>query len=105
MTKSNTITKATVAHVVKLANLKLTPQELELFTRQLSQILEYVGQLEKVDTKNIQPIAQITGLENVERSDEPTTQPLTQEEVLFNASSTHNNLFKVKAILKESSDM
>jgi len=64
-----TLTKEEVLHIAKLARLELKDEEVEKFRTQLSEILEYVGQLSKVDTKGIEPISQITGLENVMRED------------------------------------
>ena len=63
------LTKAEVLHIAKLARLELKEPEVEKFRTQLSEILEYVGQLEKVDTEGIEPISQITGLQNVTRAD------------------------------------
>lgn len=90
--------KIDVSHVAKLANLTLKPEEKEKFEKQLSEILSYVEKLKEVDTKNVETSSQVTGLENVTREDE-TTPSLTQEEALSNAKSTHNGLFKVRAIL------
>lgn len=92
--------KIDVAHVAKLANLKLTPEEIKKFESQLSSILDYIGQLNKVDTKDVEPTSQVTGLENVTRDDNPSPS-LSQEEVLKNTKSKHNGMFKVKAIFKE----
>lgn len=64
-----TLTREEVLHTAKLARLELTQEEVEKFRTQLSEILEYVGQLSKVDTKGIEPISQITGLQNVVRED------------------------------------
>ncbi|MBI2552542.1 Asp-tRNA(Asn)/Glu-tRNA(Gln) amidotransferase subunit GatC [Candidatus Uhrbacteria bacterium] len=63
------LTKAEVLHIAKLARLELKEEEVEKFRTQLSEILEYVGQLQKVDTAGIEPISQITGLQNVVRED------------------------------------
>ena len=91
--------KIDVAHVAKLANLPLTDEEKNKFEKQLSETLDYVKQLEKIDTKGIEPTSQITNLENVTREDivKPS---LSQEDALRNAKSTHNGFFKVKGILK-----
>ena len=75
------LTKEEVLHIAKLARLELKAEEVEKFRTQLSEILEYVGQLSKVDTAGIEPIAQITGLQNVTREDrveacEPETREL-----------------------------
>ena len=63
------LTKEEVLHIAKLARLELKDEEVEKFRTQLSEILEYVGQLSKVDTTGIEPISQITGLQNVLRED------------------------------------
>ena len=92
--------KIDVGHVAKLANLPLNPQEEKKFEKQLSEILSYIERLKEVDTRNVEPTSQVTGLENVTREDE-TSPSLTQEEALSNSKSNHNGLFKVKAILGE----
>lgn len=63
------LTKEEVLHIAKLARLELKEEEVEKFRTQLSEILEYVGQLQKVKTEGVEPISQITGLENVMRED------------------------------------
>lgn len=90
-----------VSHVAKLANLPLTEQEKKKLQKQLSTILAYIEKLNEVDTKNIEPTSQVTGLENVLREDKPAPS-LPQENVLKNAKSKHNGFFKVKAILASS---
>ena len=92
--------KIDVAHVAKLANLPLTDEEKNKFEKQLSETLDYVKQLEKIDTKGIEPTSQITNLENVTRED-IVTPSLSQEEALSNSKSVYNGFFKVKAILDE----
>ena len=97
--------KIDVSHVEKLANLPLTEAEKKKFEKQLSETLDYVKQLEEIDTKGVdpdsigvEPTSQVTGLENVTREDE-VTPSLSQEGALKNAKSAHNGFFKVKAIL------
>lgn len=92
--------KIDVKHVAKLANLPLKPGEEKKFEKQLGETLDYVKRLEEIDTKNVEPTSQVTGLENVTREDE-TKPSFTQEEALLNTKSQHNGLFKVKAILTE----
>lgn len=92
--------KIDVAHVAKLANLKLSAGEKDIFGKQLASILDYVNQLESVNVKNIQATSQITGLENVTRPDNDTRPSLSQDEVLSNSERTHNGFLQVKAILE-----
>jgi len=94
--------KIDVAYIAKLANLPIKEEEKEKFQKQLSEILSYVEKLKEVDTKNIEPTSQVTGLENVTREDEAKPS-LSQDEVLSNSKSTHNGMFKVAAVLKQSS--
>jgi len=92
--------KIDVAHVAKLANLPLKPEEEKKLEKQLSEILTYVEKLKEVDTKNVETTSQVTGLENITRNDEAIPS-LTQEEALSNVKSQHNGFIKVKAILAE----
>lgn len=90
--------KFNISHVAKLANLTLTKDEEEKFGKQLEETLNYIENLESVDTDGVEPTSQVTGLENVLREDEAKPS-LSQEEALKNAKSTHNGFFKVKGIL------
>ncbi|HEX9664340.1 MAG TPA: Asp-tRNA(Asn)/Glu-tRNA(Gln) amidotransferase subunit GatC, partial [Patescibacteria group bacterium] len=63
------LTKEQVEYIAKLARIKLTSKEVAKFQDQLSQILNYIEQLGEVDTTDVEPTAQVTGLENVTRED------------------------------------
>ena len=91
--------KIDVAHIAKLANLPLTPEEKEKFERQLEETLEFVSILNQVNTKDVKPTDQVTGLTNVVRTDESAAS-LTQQAALKNSKSTINGFFKVKAVLE-----
>lgn len=95
--------KIDVKNIAKLANLKLSEAEEKKLEGQLSDILTYVEQLQKVDTKNVEETSQVTGLSNVSRTD-VTSPALSQNEALSNAKSQHNGFIKVKAILEESTN-
>lgn len=90
-----------VLHVAKLAQLNLTQEEVTTFQTQLSKVLDYVGQLQSVETKNIPETSQVTGLENVTREDKlDPSRDLTTEQALANAPQTEKGYIKVKAVLK-----
>lgn len=91
--------KIDVSHVAKLANLPLSDEEKKKFEKQLEETLSYIENLKEVDTQDVKPTFQVTGLENIEREDEAAPS-LSQEDALKNAKSTYNGLFKVKAILE-----
>lgn len=91
------ITTVEIEHIAALAQLKLTHTEIKKFQKQLSQVLAYVSQLTKVETQNVEPTSQVTGLENSFREDEEK-ESLTQKEILSGSRETKDKLFKVKAI-------
>lgn len=91
--------KIDIKHIAKLTNLPLNPTEEKKYANQLSQILDYVDKLNSVDTKNVEPSSQVTGLVNVRRNDE-IIPSFSQEEALSGAKEKHNGFFKVKAILE-----
>ena len=89
-----------IDHVAKLANLPLVAKEKQQFEKQLSAVLDYFKNLQKLNTEKVEPIGQITGLENIVREDE-TTPSLSQEEAISQAPKTHNGFVEVKAIFEE----
>ncbi|MDD2573367.1 MAG: Asp-tRNA(Asn)/Glu-tRNA(Gln) amidotransferase subunit GatC [Bacillota bacterium] len=92
------ITKEDVEYVAGLARLELSGQEKEEFTKTLGNILEYVKQLEEVDTSSVQPTAHILPLINVYRDDE--VEPSTdRERILANAPEKLNGCFKVPRVI------
>lgn len=90
-----------VKHVATLAKLELTPAKIKKFQSQLSKVVDYIDELQEVDTEGVVPTSQTTGLQGVYRKDEiiPGNQ-LRQEEALSGKDDTANGLFKVKAILE-----
>src|SRR3989304_203828 len=91
-----------VKHVAKLANLRLSEAEIKKFTPQLAKIIDYIGELSEVDTKNTVPTSQTTGLTNVTGSDLVSSENvLSQDEALSGTDETYNGYFKVPAILSE----
>jgi aspartyl-tRNA(Asn)/glutamyl-tRNA(Gln) amidotransferase subunit C len=48
------LSSADVVHIAELADLTLTPEEIERFTRELGAVLEHVAQLEELDTSNVE---------------------------------------------------
>lgn len=63
------LTKDEVEHLGRLARLSLTEEEKAQYAVELSAILEFVEQLQEVDTTDVEPTSQVTGLEDVYRED------------------------------------
>jgi aspartyl-tRNA(Asn)/glutamyl-tRNA(Gln) amidotransferase subunit C len=92
--------KIDLAHVAKLANLTLSPEEKALYGKQLEEIVDYVSKLNEVNTEKVEPTAHITGLENIGREDEAAPS-LTQEDAISQALKTHNGAIVVDAVFEE----
>jgi len=101
---SEKLSKDQVKKIAQLANLVLTEQEIEVFTKQLSEVIDYnVAQLAKVNTEKTEPLLNVSGLTNSFRDDE-TDPGLTNKEVLKNTQNSYNGFVKVKAILEQEND-
>lgn len=99
------LTRDDVLHVSKLAKLNLSEEEIKKYLKQLSKIVDYIGQLEEVNTSDVEPTSQTTGLTNVYRTDEIKEEDcLSQEEALSGTKKTHNGYFVVPGILEEKTD-
>jgi aspartyl-tRNA(Asn)/glutamyl-tRNA(Gln) amidotransferase subunit C len=94
------INKSQVEKIAKLSRLKLTTQEVEEFTGQLSAIIDYVEKMNELDTAGVEPLAHCLPIHNVFRSDKPK-ESLGTEKVLSNAPQTDGDFFKVPKILDE----
>jgi aspartyl-tRNA(Asn)/glutamyl-tRNA(Gln) amidotransferase subunit C len=94
---------AEVDYVAQLANLAITEEEKQMFVGQLSQILEYVEQLDALDTSTVEPTTQIVtsaGSGTPMRTDEPRT-TFSQEDSLWNGPETGAGHFKVPQVIAE----
>lgn len=88
-----------VDHVAKLARIELSPSDREKFRQQMAAILEYIDQINEVDTEKVDPTWQVTGLENIQRPDK--AQVFRANERLIDAApDSQDQQVKVKAVFK-----
>jgi len=89
-----------VERIAALARLDLTPDEKRLFARQLTDILNYAEQVQRIDTSGITATAHVHPEQHVERSDKPTPS-LGVTATISNApdSDPDAGLFKVPRVL------
>jgi aspartyl-tRNA(Asn)/glutamyl-tRNA(Gln) amidotransferase subunit C len=92
------LTPETVRQVAELARLTLAETEVELFTRQLNDILNYVEKLNELETTGVPPMAHVLELNNAFREDE-VRDCLPLEEALANAPDRQRNSFAVPKII------
>jgi len=96
------ITEAEVRHIAHLSRLKPSDEEVARFSQQLSAILDYMEQLNEVDTADVPPTAHVLPIHNVFRPDEPRP-GLTPEAALANAPQREQSFFVVPKVLDQAS--
>ncbi len=91
---------AQVEQIALLARISLTPEEVELFQAQLSQLLEQFQVLSELDTTDVSPTGHAVDLQAVMRDDDDEDS-LDPEDVLRNAPNPEGEYFRVRAVLEE----
>jgi len=94
-----TLSLAEVEHIAELARLDLTEDEKERFREQLSEILDYAGRLQALDTGDIPPTSSVLPPHSVLRPDR-THPGLSLEDILRNAPQAEQNQFRVPPVLE-----
>lgn len=89
-----------VEHVAHLARVGVTEEDIERFSHQLSDVLDYFERLDRVDIEGVPPTSHTLPLHNVMREDE-TEPSYSVEDVLANAPNQEERRFRVRAILEE----
>ena len=93
--------KKQIQHIANLARLELSDKELKKYGEHISQILNYIDQLQEVDTTGIEPTAQVTGLENALREDSIEVWNNNERTAaLKEAPELKDEQIKVKRVLK-----
>lgn len=89
-----------VEHIAKLARLKLSAEEKKKMEKELSRILDFVEQLNEVDTKDVKPLTGGTELKDAMRPDGQLSQDLLNEsaQLLQAAPEKEGNWVKVKEV-------
>ncbi len=89
-----------VFEVAELARIELSDTEKSRFADQLGAVLDNFELLQKVDTVDVEPTAQVTGLTNVFRSDEVqnSSGETLRNELLSNAPEVENGSIKVPGV-------
>jgi aspartyl-tRNA(Asn)/glutamyl-tRNA(Gln) amidotransferase subunit C len=95
-----TLTIADVERVAALAQLELTDEEKQLFTKQLADILAYAEQVQAIDTSGVPATAHVHATQRREREDVPRPS-LSVEDALANAPDADREagLFRVPRVI------
>ena len=89
----------TIKHLAKLSNFSLSDKETESLTEDLKNIINYISELDKLDTDGIEPTYQVFEMENVWRDDEVLPQDATREQLLALTKEEKDHQIKVPKVL------
>lgn len=93
------LTKADVEHVAALARLHVTEDEKAVLAGELSRILEYASELQRLDLQHVAATSQI-GIEHTVTRSDVAERSLPPEVVMANAPDEEEQQFRVPAVLE-----
>lgn len=94
------ITKKEVLDTAELARLEIKDEELDKFITQLGNILEYIKDLNELDTTDVEPTSHVLELSTPLREDE-VVQLISTEEALRNAPDREYDFFVVPKVIED----
>lgn len=98
--ENKSITVDEVRHISHLCRLQLSQEDIDRFTADLGEIIDYVNQIQKLDTSGIDPTFQTAPLSNIFRED-IIKKSLSPEEVLSNAPDRESDYFRMPRIMEK----
>ena len=98
------LTENEVRYVADLANLRLSDEEVHQMSHDLGQILTHIEQLNELDTKSVEPMAQVLydADETATLREDVPQVTLTNSEALANAPLSGAGYFKVPKVIERS---
>jgi aspartyl-tRNA(Asn)/glutamyl-tRNA(Gln) amidotransferase subunit C len=96
------LTETEVRYVARLANLNLTPTEVEAMVHDLGSVLEHMDQLAAIDTEGVEPMTQVLYETEATATLRPDVEraPLGNEAALANAPASGAGYFKVPKVIE-----
>jgi aspartyl-tRNA(Asn)/glutamyl-tRNA(Gln) amidotransferase subunit C len=88
------IDREQVLHVARLARLRLSDEEVERMSGELSSILDHIEKIEELDLDDVEPTSHVVEIENVLRADQPRPS-WPRERVLAEAPDAADGGFRV----------
>lgn len=95
----STITNDDVRHLAQLSSLQMSDAEVESLRADIEKIINYINQLDELDTDGVEPTYQVTGLQNVWRDDEIIDSSVSRRQLLALAAEQSDNCVKVPRVL------
>ena len=94
------IDKKITKKIAFLARIELNDKEEEEFSKDLSNILQWMEDLKKVDVKNIEPIRNVNDSQLFEREDLDFSKTIDQDQILSNAPKKNGKFFTVHKVIE-----
>ncbi len=88
-----------IKHIAELSRLNLSAAEMKKYGEQISSVLEYIEQLSEVETKKVEPTAQVSGLVDVWRTDEVKNWDKEEVREALSQGELEGGQIKVKRVL------
>ena len=93
------VDEATVRHVARLARIKVTDAEAQSLQGELTAILNWVEQLDEVDTASVEPMSRVEEM-GLKRREDKVTDGGIAEEIMKNAPLTEDYFFLVPKVVE-----
>jgi aspartyl-tRNA(Asn)/glutamyl-tRNA(Gln) amidotransferase subunit C len=93
------VSKEQVKHIANLSRLKLSDEELEKYTNDLSNIVEFAETLSEINVDGVEPTAHILQIQNVFRKDE-VKESYNREELFANAPTKEAGCISVPKVVE-----
>ncbi|MBQ3445631.1 Asp-tRNA(Asn)/Glu-tRNA(Gln) amidotransferase subunit GatC [Candidatus Saccharibacteria bacterium] len=89
----------TVKHLAELSDFALSDAEVESLGQDLNKIIDYISELDALDTDGVKPTYQVFEMENVWRADEIVPQDASREDLLAMTKEEKDDQIKVPRVL------
>ena len=93
------VDKTTVAKIARLARINVPEERQEQLASELNGILDWIAELDQVDTDNVEPLASVTGHGLPQRAD-AVTDGNCVDDVLANVPETASGFFVVPKVVE-----
>lgn len=93
------IKREDIEHLAELSNFELDEAQVEGLRKDLTGIVSYISELDKLDVEGVEPTYQVFEMENVWREDEIKKQEAGREALLALAPEQLDNQIKVPKVL------
>lgn len=93
------ITREEILHLAELSSFSLSEEEISSLGADLEKIINYISELDQLNTDDVAPTYQVFEMENVWRADEIIPQEADREQLLATAPSEQDYQIKVPKVL------